>query len=89
MYKIEYLETAKEKYFHLIPADKKLAIKKAIESRLTADPLAFGKPLRRSLKKCYRLRLANYRVIYRVDEKNMIVVIIAIGHRRDIYRDYK
>jgi mRNA interferase RelE/StbE len=34
----------------------------------------------------YRLRIGDYRIIYRVDDKNFIVTIDAIGHRSQIYR---
>ena len=86
MYKIEYLENAKGKYFQIIPNDKKILIKRAIEERLTVDPVSFGKPLRRSLKKHFRLRLADYRIIYRVNEACKVVTIVAIEHRIDIYK---
>jgi mRNA-degrading endonuclease RelE of RelBE toxin-antitoxin system len=63
VYIVNYLETAKGTYFKLIPADKKLLIKRVIEERLTQDPQAFGKPLRGSLKGHYRLRIEDYRII--------------------------
>ncbi len=34
----------------------------------------------------YRFRVGEYRVIYAVDDRDRIVRILAIGHRRDIYR---
>ncbi|MDR1208202.1 MAG: type II toxin-antitoxin system RelE/ParE family toxin [Holosporales bacterium] len=86
-YIVNYLETAKWTYFKLIPADKKLLIKRVIEERLTQDPQAFGKPLRGSLKGHYRLRIEDYRIIYRVNGN--VVLVIAIGHRKDIYNDYR
>ncbi len=33
----------------------------------------------------YRIRIGNYRVIYEIFEKELIVDIIALGHRKDIY----
>lgn len=58
-------------------------IKSGIEAKLTFDPLLYGKPLRRDLHGCYKLRIGDYRVIYFV--KNYDVFIIVIGHRRDVY----
>lgn len=63
---------------------KKL-IRKAIEERLMVDPIGFGKPLRYSLKGHRRLRVSDYRVVYRIDSQNHTVVIIAIKHRKDVY----
>lgn len=34
----------------------------------------------------YRLRIGDYRVLYTVDDKNAVVTIFAVGHRREIYR---
>ena len=58
-------------------------IKTAIEERLMVDPIGFGKPLRYSLKGHRRLRVGDYRVVYRIEKKT--VVIIAIKHRKDVY----
>ena len=89
MFKIEYLETVVTRAFKAIPSDIKLVIKRAIEERLTTNPTLFGKPLRGSLRYHYRLRIGDYRVIYRVNIEENIVTIIAIGHRRNIYDDYE
>ena len=34
----------------------------------------------------YRLRQGNYRVLYFVDDAQLVVTIVKIGHRRDVYR---
>jgi mRNA interferase RelE/StbE len=34
----------------------------------------------------YRLRIGDYRVLYTIDDKNGVVTIFAVGHRREIYR---
>ena len=34
----------------------------------------------------YRLRVGDYRVLYQVQGKVLVVLIIGIGHRRDVYR---
>ena len=34
----------------------------------------------------YRLRVGDHRVLYTVDDKGCIVTILAVGHRRDVYR---
>jgi mRNA interferase RelE/StbE len=34
----------------------------------------------------YRLRQDNYRVIYSVDDQSLVVVVVKVGHRRDVYR---
>ena len=34
----------------------------------------------------YRLRVGNYRILYEVDDSNSVVIVFAVGHRRDVYR---
>ena len=36
--------------------------------------------------KGYRIRIGDYRVVYTIDKENKIILIIKIGHRREIYR---
>jgi mRNA interferase RelE/StbE len=33
----------------------------------------------------YRLRVGDYRILYIIDDKNRIVTIVAVGHRREVY----
>lgn len=35
----------------------------------------------------YRIRQGNYRIIYEVEGKNLLILILKIGHRKDIYRN--
>lgn len=34
----------------------------------------------------YRIRIGDYRVVYTIDKKNQTILIIKIGHRREIYK---
>jgi mRNA interferase RelE/StbE len=34
----------------------------------------------------YRLRVGNYRVIYDVTDKQLVILVVGVGHRREIYR---
>jgi mRNA interferase RelE/StbE len=66
-----------------IPSNIKGRIQKAIETRLLIDPISYGLPLRKSLQGHRKLRVGDYRIIYRIQGKE--VVILKIGHRRDVY----
>ena len=59
-------------------------IRKAIENKLTTNPEIFGKPLQRSLKGYRKLRVGDYRAIYRIEGKK--VKIFYIGHRSIVYK---
>jgi mRNA interferase RelE/StbE len=85
-YIIEYDIDIEEKLRDL-PKSIREIIRKAIEKKLTIDPVTFGKPLRYSLKGYRRLRVGDYRVIYKIIEDKVIVFIVDIDHRKDIYED--
>lgn len=63
-------------------------IMRAIDSKLTKDPLVFGAPLSANLANFRKLRVGSYRVVYQVVTKEIIVFVLAVGPRRDkeIYR---
>lgn len=55
----------------------------AIEVKLSASPEVFGVPLRNTLKGYRKLRVGDYRIIFRIESKT--VKIFAIGHRSSVY----
>jgi len=63
-------------------------IVKAIDVKLTQSPLQFGAPLSGGLANFRKLRVGDYRVVYQVHEKKVVVFVLAVGPRRDkeIYR---
>jgi addiction module RelE/StbE family toxin len=87
MYSIEYLQTVVKDDIPALPKRMAQSIKRAIEERLMADPIGFGKPLRYSLSGHRRLRVGDYRIVYRVDDAKKVVIIITIKHRKDVYED--
>lgn len=74
-----------EKQFLELPNNIKPLIQRAIKERLATDPLSYGKPLRFSYKGHRRIRVSHYRIIYRVEDQNVIVIIVNIDHRKDVY----
>jgi len=65
------------------PENVKARIKKAIEQRLVIDPVKYGEPLRHTLQGYRKLRVGDYRIIYKIKKTN--IIILKIGHRKDIY----
>jgi addiction module RelE/StbE family toxin len=87
-YQINYLASVVSDDIPLLPKRMRNSIKKAIEERLMIDPIGFGKPLRYSLRGHRRLRVGDYRIVYRIDSEEKIVLVIAIKHRKDIYEEF-
>ena len=84
-YQIIYLDEVVSKHIPSLPTSVKVLIKNAIEERLMVDPVKFGKPLRYSLKGHRRIRVSDYRIVYRIEQQDKAVLIVAIKHRKDIY----
>ena len=66
-------------------------LRKIPERKLATDPFAYGLPLRGPLSSFWKHQFANHRIIYRVYESQRIVVVCAVGARKegdveDIYR---
>ncbi len=75
------------------PAEKELdALDKTIYKRITARLLALEEdPRPAGVKKLqgqesYRLRVGDYRVLYTIDDKSKKIFVMAVGHRREVYR---
>ena len=49
------------------------------------DPRTLGKELKGNLANLWRYRVENYRIICKIDDKKMIVLVLKIGHRKDVY----
>lgn len=60
-------------------------IRRAIESRLMTAPQEFGLPLRKHLGGFWKLRVGDFRVVFKVEGE--MVYILAIRHRRSVYED--
>jgi mRNA interferase RelE/StbE len=57
-----------------------------VDDHLSEDPLALGKPLRGIFKGMHRYRCGDYRVIYTLDRKEERLMVLTIGHRKDVYK---
>ncbi len=49
------------------------------------DPRRFGRPLSHSLAGLWRYRIRNYRIICNIEEDKLVVLIVRIAHRKDVY----
>jgi len=82
-FKIEWKRTAAKE---LVAIDKVYisAIIKQVES-LSINPTPAGTKKLTGTQKTYRLRVGNYRVIYEIDKKENVIIIIRLRHRKDVY----
>ena len=83
MFEIVYNQLVISKDIPRLSAEWKSKIQGAIEQRLMTHPDLYGKPLRRSLSGYRKLRVGDYRVIFKI-EKNTIKILM-IQHRSIVY----
>ncbi len=67
-----------------IPKHDVQSILQRIE-RLADDPRPSGSE-KLSGQERYRVRQGTYRIIYEIREQELVVMVVKIGHRRDVYR---
>lgn len=68
-----------------IDKKNKSMIKRAIEDRLKTQPEIYGKPLQRTLKGYWKLRVGEFRVVFKIFGNELR--IYGIIHRKRVYRD--
>jgi mRNA interferase RelE/StbE len=50
-----------------------------------ADPRRFGKALKAELAGLWRYRVGNYRVLCQIRDKELLVLVVTVGHRKNVY----
>jgi len=70
--------------------DKQIAdqITRTLQERVAEshDPRAFGKALTGELKGFWRYRIGDYRVVCELKDTELLILALAIGHRREIHK---
>ena len=54
--------------------------------RLAENPFPVGATKLRAEEPFYRIRVSDYRVIYQVEANELLVIVVKIGHRKEVYR---
>ena len=84
-YRIEILPTA-QKELASLPKAIRIRIGKKIDS-LQTNPTPQGvKLLKGKDREAYRVRVGDYRILYQIKKDILTVLVIKIGHRREVYR---
>jgi len=50
------------------------------------DPRRFGKGLKADLAGLWRYRVGDYRILCQIQDHELIVLVVSVGHRREVYR---
>lgn len=83
-YDIEISRTA-EKQLRKLPRRERARVVQAV-LRLATDPYPHGARKLIGYDDVFRVRVGRYRVLYSVSEATLVIVVLKLGHRKDVYR---
>jgi mRNA interferase RelE/StbE len=83
-YKIEWKRLAL-KELEKLPRPMISKVVSAVDN-LSSNPFPHGVRKLMGTESSYRIRVGDYRVLYSVIEKRLIIEIIRVGHRKDVYK---
>lgn len=88
-YKLVYDTKVRKQLKKLDPHTRKI-LKQWIDSHLvdTANPRAYGKPLRGEKSEYWRYRVGSYRIIARIEDDILVIIATDIAHRKHVYRPH-
>jgi mRNA interferase RelE/StbE len=82
-YRVEFTRSA-EKDLRKIDKSRVPAIYDEIE-RLAAEPRPYGVKKLAGADRTYRIRVGDYRVVYEIEDNVLLVLVIRVAHRKDVY----
>ncbi|MGF2946952.1 type II toxin-antitoxin system RelE family toxin [Mycobacterium sp. Lab-001] len=85
-YRVELTRAAKNALTELVSEAVAVACWEFIRGPLAEDPHRVGKPLRGQLEGRYSARRGEFRVIYQIFDERVVVRVVHIAQRRDVYR---
>lgn len=75
------------KQFDSLPPDAQRQINKLFDL-LAENPRSHKTIKMHGLDNLYRMRTGNWRVVYEIRDNVLLVLIVAVGHRRDVYQSF-
>ncbi|MDZ4164417.1 MAG: type II toxin-antitoxin system RelE/ParE family toxin [Smithellaceae bacterium] len=85
-YSVQWHEEAINDLKHIDRQTQKKIIAR-VKDYLSKDPISLGKPLKGIFKGLYRYRYGYFRIIYAVDRGSVVILILRIADRKDVYGD--
>jgi mRNA interferase RelE/StbE len=85
VYRIEFTASAYRSFGKLDPQ-----VRKRLEPRISAladNPRPLDSKKLVGVEALHRIRVGAYRIVYQIQDDVLLVLVVKLGHRRDIYRD--
>jgi len=85
-YEVVFTRSARRALEEELPEKIAAAAFEFIVGVLRENPRRVGKPLREPLAPLYSARRGEYRVLYRIVDRRLVIEVVTVTHRRDAYR---
>jgi mRNA interferase RelE/StbE len=76
---------AAQKEVDRLPKQARERVETAIVG-LADDPRPRSSKKLKGLQNTYRIRVGNYRIVYQINDDHLVILVVAVGDRKDIYR---
>jgi mRNA interferase RelE/StbE len=86
-YELQVARPAARAIAEELPEAVAAAVVELLTGELLDAPRRVGKPLQRELAGRWAARRGSYRILYVIDEHAGVVTVLAVEHRRDVYRN--
>ncbi len=81
---IEVSATAERQLAKLSKADQVRVLR--VAQQLAFEPRPLGCRKLQGYDDLWRVRVGDYRIIYSIDDRRVVIVVLKVGHRREVYR---
>ncbi len=86
MYKITFTSSASKIFRKLDSQIKNKVIAYFDQDKLLKNPKSFGKALLYEQRGNWRYRVGDYRIICKIIEKELVILILDLGHKKEVYK---
>ena len=83
-YRVELSATA-EKQIRKLRQDDQIRVLRAIRD-LALEPRPQGVRKLQGYEDVFRIRVGNLRILYSVESQRLLIIVLKVGHRKDVYR---
>lgn len=85
-YSVRWTSPAQRAVENALPEPVAAAVWEFVNGPLAENPHRVGKQLRGKLAGYWSARRGQYRVVYVIDDRTVVITVVKVDHRRDVYR---
>lgn len=88
MWQLEWTKQAQKKLNKLgVPVKKRILIYLDETIEQCSHPTQRGEPMTENKAGLWRYRVGDYRIICKIEDHRLMIIVLNVGHRKDVYKD--